>query len=582
MGAFFLTRRADGNTPHGKQATLKKQFGDQGYNRAQEMSYGGYDLCLYAKRADRSAVVALHSDAGGGFCASTGTILYRETIGAGAVEHLFRDLTTDNVQWDRLYGHFCVFFGHNENLYCFNDRLAVYPIWHSRTGDIYSSSFLAIARATDRLTPNQQGIYEYIFQGSSYGTETVFNEIYRIPDCMVVALAGDAAAAPEIPPPRHVDTPTNFNQSVDANIARLRTYFSAITSAFGTNINTSLSGGYDSRLTLALLLDQGVTPDMHVYGHDTDADVVVAKRIADAEGMALRHTDKSARAIPGPEEFRDIIDRNLTLLDGTPVDGIIDNGTDMPTREALCSTGNLMLNGGGGEIFRNFFYLPDRSYTVQEILWSFYSQFDPGTCTEQFDEAAYHARLGDKIKKAAGIDGDRLTRRDVEMLYVNFRCRFWMGRNNGVDNSIGYALTPFIDANIVPDANAAPIAYKNYGLMEAAMIKALNPEIAAYVSAYGHGFDRPPPLKRKMLDFATYSVPPLLRKYRHRIKQRILGPDGGNASDLTGSDQLRTVLDIEFPYMRKYFRVERVKAPDRRNRLATLEILFENLGVAEP
>lgn len=91
----------------------------------------------------------------------------------------------------------------------------------------------------------------------------------------------------------------------------------------------------------------------------------------------------------------------------------------------------------------------------------------------------------------------------------------------------------------------------------------------------------PPPLKRQILDFATGQVPPLLRKYRRRIKQRIPGLGTGDATDLTGTGHLRAVLDTDFPYMRKFLHVERVKTLDLRNWLATLEILFEHMGVAE-
>ena len=137
-----------------------------------------------------------------------------------------------------------------------------------------------------------------------------------------------------------------------------------------------------------------------------------------------------------------------------------------------------MLNGGGGEIFRNFFYLPDRPYSTKRFLWSFYNRFDPALCSERFDQVAYYRALAAKVKKAAGTTKDRLTRKEIEFLYVGFRCRYWMGRNNGVNNALGYALTPFIDANVVPDANISPLKYKNSGKLEAAMIRQISPSLA--------------------------------------------------------------------------------------------------------
>ena len=52
-----------------------------------------------------------------------------------------------------------------------------------------------------------------------------------------------------------------------------------------------------------------------------------------------------------------------------------------------------------------------------------------------------------------------------------FRCRFWMGRNNSLNNRFGWALTPFAEYNVVKESIAIPVRFKNYGVLEARMIK---------------------------------------------------------------------------------------------------------------
>ncbi|WP_438992908.1 hypothetical protein [Pseudemcibacter sp.] len=66
-----------------------------------------------------------------------------------------------------------------------------------------------------------------------------------------------------------------------------------IVSAYGKNITTALSGGYDSRLLLSLLIDAGVTPQLYVYGENSSPDVLVAKSIEKGEGLEINHVDKS-------------------------------------------------------------------------------------------------------------------------------------------------------------------------------------------------------------------------------------------------------------------------------------------------
>ena len=238
-----------------------------------------------------------------------------------------------------------------------------------------------------------------------------------------------------------------------------------------------------------------------------------------------------------------------------------------------------MLNGGGGEIFRNFFYLPNRPFDVREILWTFYSQYDPLVCTIRFDERGYLDELGRKLGDSVNAQGQRLTRRQVEMIYPMFRCRYWMGKNNSINNRLGWALTPFIDPHIVWDALEIPLSLKNSGRLEAQMIAATDPNLAAYPSAYGHGFDAPAPLMRRLKDLTTRRKPPLLRRYTHRLKRRM---GGEISSPLLKEPYLSRALDPSFPVMSQFFKIETIKDDGQMNRLCTVEVLCRKADIAVP
>ena len=235
-----------------------------------------------------------------------------------------------------------------------------------------------------------------------------------------------------------------------------------------------------------------------------------------------------------------------------------------------------MLNGGGGEVFRNFFYLPDRPYSTKRFLWSFYNRFDPALCSARFNQTAYFRSMGEKVRKAAGAKNGVLTRMEVEFLYVGFRCRYWMGRNNGVNNALGYSLTPFIDANVIPAANSAPIGFKNFGKLEAAMIRMISPSLAKYDSAYGHNFDGDPPLSRKLKDLSTMLRPPELRKFTYRLRKRTRE----NWPYVLGNDHIKTILPDGFPFMTQFFDVDRIGDGEQFSRICTLEYLFRRFGPA--
>jgi asparagine synthase (glutamine-hydrolysing) len=238
-----------------------------------------------------------------------------------------------------------------------------------------------------------------------------------------------------------------------------------------------------------------------------------------------------------------------------------------------------MLNGGGGEIFRNFFYLPDRPMTAEALVWSFYNRYDPATCTGAFDESTYLRRLADKVDAALGTAGRRLTRTDVERAYPLFRCRFWMGRNNSVNNRIGPAMTPLADLAPVQAAIRVPLGLKNDGVFEAGLIAAVDRALAGYATDQGYDLLGPPPARQRLTSWLTRQRPPWLRRYSFRVQHRRM--ERALPAVLSPA-YLETVLDTSFPNMSAFFHVDRINSPDQVNRLCSLEYLFQHAATRGP
>ena len=511
MGAFYLTRKTDdSSTGLPGDGDIRRWFEREGFAAPEVCESGGWRVYVYPKivGGERS----LYRAPGGEFCAVTGTLLYRDATGAAAALKLYSDFTDGGIDWGRAFGQYAVLIGDGRTVSLFTDPIGLYPVWHDDDFNAVSSSFLATANAVARLTTDPQCIYEYVFQGTTYGDRTLFREVHLHPCRDLVAFGDTVTRRPLHPPfPRSVRQ-ASLDEHLDIALSNLGRYFDSIAACFGDRVDTALSGGYDSRLALALLRARGLTPSVHVYGSDIDGDVAIARAIATGEGFRLEHVDKSMSPRVAEDRFAEEVGRNLLSFQGNPSDGIFDNATDLATRRKRCSGGYVALNGGGGEIFRNFFYLPDRTFPIRELLWTFYSAFDPSWCTDAFDENVYMANLGRKVKQTLGTDSDRLSRTDVEAVYPLFRCRYWMGKNNSVNNRLGPALTPFIDANIVPDALALPMRYKNSGLFEGRLIRRAMPSLAVYESDYGHSFAVDPPLRRRIGDWTVRARPPRLRR----------------------------------------------------------------------
>ena len=572
MGAFFLVRRSGSDAPPAEiSGLLAQHMTRQGFTDPRTLGGPHFELVVYPKQNHCADNVVEFDN--GDFCASVGTLLYRERSGAEALQHYYSDFSPGSPPADNLYGAFCIIIKKNGKLFLLLDRLGIYKAYRNPQGTVWSSSFLANAATLEHPRVNEQAVYEFVFQGATYGNETVFRDVQTV-DCDFIYPLDDelqpVAREGAIRDPQPATA--SMAELVEENLAALRTYYRGIAGCFGDNVDTALSGGYDSRLTLALLKDRGLTPHVHVYGKPDDADVRVAREIDRHEKLGLKHIDKSVFPRLSEDEVAGVVEQNHRVFDGCPTDGIFNNGSDLVTRRQRCASGSLMLNGGGGEVFRNFFYLPDRRYSVQQLLWTFYSQFDPAVTTRRFNEGDYHARLGEKIRAVLGTDRQKLTRTEIELVYPLFRCRYWMGKNNSINNRLGYALTPFIDYSIVKRAISVPLAYKNHGAFEAALIREVSPVLASYPSDYGHDFLGGPGLKHVLADRMTLLRPTRLRRFMYRIKARRLPEE---RPYLLGNDYLARVMDTDFPCLGELFQVQKNRDNAQYNRMCTLEYLFQ-------
>lgn len=576
MGAFFALRRDRNPDSTGETASrVAKCFAAQGFRDCHIIESASWKILLYRKfNCHHQNFLVEDSD---NFIFATGTFIYREAIGAEALESFFGDFRNDSIDWNLLYGHYCVGVCVNAELEFIVDLAGIYKVYLDSKERIYSSSFLAALESVQAPHVNTQAVYEYVFQGAAYGNDTVISEIGLLgPERHAEHNVVDGSRNP-IPILRPGFVEADSEDHMERNLEKLRSYFRAIVNVFRGNISCALSGGYDSRLILALLQEENLDPKLYVYGDANDDDVGIANSIAAKEGYTLTHIDKSSYPVVTPDHYPDMVERTFYAFDGWPSDGIFDNGSDLQTRFDRCADGELVLNGGGGEVFRNFFYLPDRSFSVRQFLWTFYSQFDPKVCTRVFSEAKYLSTLGQKIRDVLGRHRDDLRRSDIEFLYPGFRCRFWMGRNTSIDNRFSWALTPFSDPNILKDAIRIPLRPKAHGRFEAELIRSASAKLASYTSIYGHDFATAPPLSRRLSNMATLLRPPIVRRYTYRTRMRLTR--GGPIPYFLNRQYMERTIGQGYPYMSRFFRVRKLSDMNQYNRVCTLEYLFQRYNV---
>ncbi|MBX3592985.1 asparagine synthase C-terminal domain-containing protein [Sphingomonas sp.] len=576
MGALFLVRDDDPRFAETARAAARASLADQGFPAPSEHDLPGWHL-LHSPHALGGPDGLLRS--GDDLAAVAGTVSIDGTFGGEALRRL---LTIDPraPDWTRIAGQFVAVIRHGGRSFVMGDYFSAFQLFHDSADRILSTSLLAAAHALPRLRFDPQGLYELAFNVMPLGEDTLFRELKTLSPFVVLELgaAGIVRHAVAKPLP---DAPLDLSPS--ERIARARTRLSNAVApwvrADRTNIRCPLSGGLDSRLILAALREQGAAPHIYVYGPPGDTDVRIARAIGERCGFPVEWINKAAAPVP-PEAFPDIVARNFRQFDGLPTFGnIFDNGGHADAQLARHAGGTLAVSGGCGEIYRNFFYLPNRRFTADAVVRTFFARFVPGDATTVFDPRDFIATMTAKVRDALDPPSarGRLSRTAIEQLYPRVRCRALFGREISLEGRLSPYLMPFLDHQVVAEAMTLPLSLKHAGRFEAALLNAIDPELAAQPSAYGHDFTGPPDRRHRFSEWSTRVRPAWLRQYSYAIQRR-LRPMGDEHGGLLSPDYMNRVIDPEFPAMRRFFHVDRIADSGLWRRIANVEYLAQRLG----
>lgn len=423
--------------------------------------------------------------------------------------------------FNALSGAFALIVSDGQTVQVMTDRLGTIKLFRDESLETLSTSFLSVAEAQPRLNLNRQAAREYILIEASHSQETPFRQIAALGPGARLDIDNGTTRQVWRPIREEIAAPyQSLGQALDEVEGDLLEQFQRIASAFGT-ASVALSGGFDSRLVYALCERSRLPASLFVYGPAGSSDVHIATQIAEAEGVSIRAIDKQ---IEGerfgpltPESLEEAID----FFDGTPIDGALDRGIDRSTRIEQGQYGGVILNGGGGEIFRNFFHLRDRSHSFNEVCEAFYSQFPREAFIDKGDQGEFYDRLKGAMKMAIAHDGKQASRTDVELIYPLFRCGWWMNRNNSIANRLSPFLTPLVTPSLIEKAARIPVSWKNSGRFQAALINRISPSLARYPSSYGFSFSEGPGFKSRIDELSDAIRVPVFRPWLAALGRKV-------------------------------------------------------------
>lgn len=578
MAGFFLVTARDPEFAQSALTGAKTQFLRHGFARCEERSLSGWRL-LHAPHII-GGPQSLHAE-GEDLVAVAGTLTYDGMMGRPALQALLRTASLPAPDWSRLGGQFVALVHKAGRSFVLTDYFAAFQLFHDTRMRVFSTSLLAAAHAMPRLRFNPQGVYEHAFNVVPIGDDTVFAELKTLGPDRVVELTNDGPVLHAIAKPLpQAGTPMPLGERIEVHRDRLAAVVRHHAAPFGDKVYCPLSGGLDSRLVLAALRAQGCSPNIYVYGSDDDADVRIARDIGKAQDFQVEWIDKESYREVDPDEFSEQVERNFHQYDALPNYGaLFDNGSNAAARDARHVDGALSASGGCGEVYRNFFFLPDRPTSAATVARTFFARYTKLDVTEAFDERQFLRAIEDKILSTLGLEGvrQRLPRAVVEQVYPRVRCRSLFGKEISLEGRHAAYLMPFLDHHVVAEGVILPMELKNAGVFEAALLNAIDPALARLPSAYGHDFAGPPGRRHRFEEWSTRMRPAWVRQNSYAVQRR-LRPMADEHGGLLTPEYIGRVVDLEYPAMRRYFRTERITDSGMMRRIANLEYLAAHLG----
>src|SRR5690606_7080566 len=116
-----------------------------------------------------------------------------------------------------------------------------------------------------------------------------------------------------------------------------------------------------------------------------------------------------------------------------------------------------------GEVFRNFFYLPNRRMRAREVVETFFARFARSDTTNRFVPRHFIDQIEQKALAVLGQNdpAERLSRQMVEQLYPRMRCRAFFGREISLVARHGAYFMPFFERSVIGEALQLPLPLKS-------------------------------------------------------------------------------------------------------------------------
>jgi len=530
----------------------------------------GFKLFVFKKMF--SNINNYYEFSNGDFIVVSGTFIYRGKTGIEGLKELYFDFVSGSDFINYIKGNYCILIYSDKKLFIFRDYFGYYPVYTTDDYSVISPSYLALCFAIKNLNVSRHEFYEYLFNGYFYSEKTIFNEINILAEGKLIEIFPDFSSRRLTPKVEKSTIYKDFKKAVNEISFDLLKYFKEIDDAFHNQIRTAISGGFDTRLMLACLLRLGIHPQVYVNGTPNSKDIQCAEEISKGENLPLEiiHFYKWFDEIKN--NYEEKIEERFFFFDGLGAGGIFDNYSDYEYRVNNPVINSLILNGAGGEIYRESWNLPNRNFSMNSYIQARYNKFDFSFCKSDFHKKEYFEVLKEKIYISMGKKSKKITRQEVEYLHpLRYKAAHFVFT---ILQQLNHFLMPFLEPKFIYKSYNIPLQWKLNGKFHVALMKNIYYELVKYESAYGYNFMDPIPLRFKIKIFLDRNMPlafrPVLRKFR-KSRKLLIQKYGFS---LLSPKYLERIFDLNDLFIDRYIDVSLIKDQTILSRALSLEKLL--------
>lgn len=431
-----------------------------------------------------------------------GSLLYNNKSGQDALNLLVVDFKNDNLNLTKTKGNFIILIWDGKKWTVLKDRLGVQQLFQTNDGYCFSNSFLTLLTCTDKKHKlNQDAVNEKLTTGFLTGEDTLVEGIKKVERHFPYKVDDNEISLLNYP--KHsleIDVHKNGKKkSIESNIDVLQDYFKELNQAKQSlKGDVGLSSGFDCRLILAAAKNTLDSP-LHIHSHNTkgvhDKEIKHARKIAEVYGADIHLVPTKKLENAEEELIKNTLQQNVTFFDGRSARHL---GSFSETytpwyKKASMGNADYSLNGLGGEIYRDSYFMGNRNLKWEDwakrFLFFPLSKFAVAN-EEKMLDTSY--RIKEKIEKRLNTNFDKADLFKTHAHYGLIKMPDCNGSLAQAYGSVADFYLPFIEYNQIMEALKAVPYLGIGGSYQAKMITQLSPEIAAIGSHYGFSFDKLP------------------------------------------------------------------------------------------